>query len=192
MSSLVRHLILVLGVVLLLCGASAAFADSYQLTFTSGLSGVLNLTAAPQGGGSFLVTGVTGSENGLQVGGVIAPNSSGLYLFPSGDGFRYDDLLFPTSQPVFDNAGLLFTLLGSHGLIYENLYSIGSSFYLQSTYLNNGAWFPWDFSYEPVQFTLTKLPPAAATPEPSGVVLLLSGILALTLIALAKKSVARG
>ena len=47
---------------------------------------------------------------------------------PDGTGFAYDDKLFPTSLPLFDNANLLFTLIGSNGsLVFENLYSAGSS-----------------------------------------------------------------
>jgi len=101
---------------------------------------------------------------------------------PNGNGFSYDDKLFPTSLPVFDNAGLLFTLIGPNGTsIFENLYSIGSSFYLESAYLNNGARFPWDFSYVPVTFTLTDSPPVTVTPEPPTLVLCLSGLVVLAL-----------
>jgi hypothetical protein len=176
MSLAIRRLSLVsVAVVLLLCATSAR-ADSYTLTFTSGSSGVLNLTGTALGSGSDLVTSVSGSENGLVVGGLVPPNSSGFYAMPDGNGFAYDDVLFPTSLPVFDNAGLLFTLVGPNGsLIFENLYSIGSSFYLESAYLSNGAPFPWDFNYVPVTFTLTD-PQPAATPEPSSLALCLAGM----------------
>jgi len=181
-SSVARHIILALAAIGLLGCAVSARADSYKITFTSGIVGALNLNAMAQGGGSFLVTGVTGSENGLAVGGIIAPNSSGFFAMPNGNGFSYDDKLFPTSLPVFDNAGLLFTLIGPNGTsIFENLYSIGSSFYLESAYLNNGARFPWDFSYVPVTFTLTDSPPVTVTPEPPTLVLCLSGLVVLAL-----------
>ena len=187
MSSLGRIVLLAVVAAVLLGGASSARADSYQITFTGGLTGVLNLTATTPVGGSSLVTAVTGSENGYAVGGLIAPNASGFYAMPDGNGFNYDDKLFPTSQPVFDNAGLLFTLIGSNGsLIYENLYSVGSSFYLESAYLSNGAPFPWDFSYVPVTFNLKDLPPVAATPEPSSLVLCLSGLIVLAVSMLKK------
>jgi hypothetical protein len=170
------RIIFVFAVALLSLSATSARADSYQITFTSGLTGVLNLTATPQGGSTALVTSVTGSENGLAVGGLIAANSSGFYAMPDGNGFAYDDKLFPNSLPVFDNAGLLFTLIGSGGtVIFENLYSVGSSFYLESAYLSNGAPFPGDFSFVPVTFTLTDPPPVSA-PEPSSLAFCLAGL----------------
>ncbi len=87
-------------------------------------------------------------------GGLIAPNSSGFCAMPDGTGFTYDDILSPTSLPLLDNAGLLFTLIATNGSsIFENLYSTGSSFYLESAYLGNGASFPSDYSYVPVTFT---------------------------------------
>ncbi|MGB2623955.1 MAG: PEP-CTERM sorting domain-containing protein [Candidatus Acidiferrum sp.] len=184
----IRRLGLILGAFLLLGGASSAYADSFQLTFTSGLTGVLDLTATAQGGGSFLVTSVTGTENGLAVGTLIAPNSSGLYTVPDGDGFTYDDLLFPTSSTVFDNDGLLFTLAGSSGSIFENLYSVGTASYLESAYLANGAAFPADFSYVPVTFTLVDTGSSnVATPEPSTLILSLLGLLSVGLATLTKK-----
>jgi hypothetical protein len=174
-SKLSRSLV-IFALALLSIGATSARADSYQITFTSGLTGVLNLTATPQGGSTDLVTSVTGSENGMAVGGLIAPNSSGFYAMPDGNGFAYDDKLFPNSLPVFDNAGLLFTLIGSGGtLIFENLYSVGSSSYLESAYLSNGAPFPGDFSFVPVTFTLIDSRPVAA-PEPSSLALCMAGL----------------
>lgn len=174
-------------VALIACSASKTYADSFQLIFTSGMSGTLNLTATPHGGGSFLVTSLTGNENGLSVGGIVPTNSSGYFSLPSGNGFLYDNLLFPSSQPIFDNAGLLFTLVGSKGLIYENLYSIGPSFYLESAFLNNGAPFPGSFSYIPVTFSLTNVPPTVATPEPSTGILFVAGVLALLTVVFARK-----
>lgn len=175
MNKLIRSIV-IFSVAVLSIGATFARADSYQLTFTSGLTGVLNLTSTPQGVSTALVTGVTGSENGMAVGGLIAPNSSGFYAMPDGNGFAYDDKLFPNSLPVFDNAGLLFTLIGPGGtLIFENLYSVGSSFYLESAYLSNGAPFPGDFSFVPVTFTLTD-PHNVAAPEPSALALCMVGL----------------
>ncbi len=77
---------------------------------------------------------------------------------PDGTGFTYDDLLFPTYPTVFDNGGLLFTLNASGSLIYENLYSNGTSLYMESAYLGNGGSFPSDYSWVPVTFTLVAPP----------------------------------
>ena len=188
MSPTVSRLVLAFAVVVLLFAATSARADSYTITFTSGLTGALNLTATPQGGGTFLVTAVTGSENGLAVGGLLAPNSSGFYGMPDGTGFAYDDLLFPTSPTVFDNGGLLFTLIANGSLIYENLYSNGTSAYLESAYLANGASFPSDYSWVPVTFTLTD-PPTVPTPEPSTLALCLVGIIGFVAVMSKQKKV---
>jgi hypothetical protein len=189
MNSSVCRLLRLLAVVLCFCGASSAYADSYQITFTSGLTGALNLTGSATGPGSFLVTGLTGSENGMGVAGLIAPNSSGVYTVPDGNGFAYDDLLFPSTHPVFDNAGLLFMLDGPAGVIFENLYSVGSTSYLESAYLSNGSPFPGDFSYIPVTFSLSKLPPSKVE-EPASVVLCLVGLMAVGFLKRKKKQLA--
>jgi len=178
MNSLIRRLFIGLSVIVLLGAASAAHADSLQLTLGGGLTGVLNLTVTSNGGGSYLVTGISGSEKisgtTYATGQVIAPNGTGVYWFPPpAGGFTYDDLIFPSSNTIFDNGGLLFTLASSTGPIYENLYSIGTSTYLQSAFLNNGAPFPWDFSYVPVTLSVSKL---VATPEPSSLLLCLAGL----------------
>ena len=120
---------------------------------------------------------MTGSEQiggtTLTVGQLIPTNSSGVFWFPPpAGGFTFDNLIYPNSNTVFDSRGLLFTLLGSGGPIYENLYSVGTSLYMQSAYLNNGAPFPNDFSFVPVTVSVSAL----AAPEPSTLVLCLAGL----------------
>jgi hypothetical protein len=178
MNTMIRRFVLSFAVVVLLAGASAAHADTLQVTLGGGITGVLNLTVTPHGGGSYLVTGMSGSEKiggtTMSVGQLIPPNSSGVYWFPPpAGGFSYDDLIFPSSNTVFDNGGLLFTLLGSGGAVFENLYSVGTSLYLESAYLNNGAPFPFDFSFVPVTVSVS----AVATPEPSTLILCLVGLI---------------
>jgi len=119
-----------------------------------------------------LVTGVSGSQNGSLVTGLVAPVASDLIILPDGDGFTYDDLLFPSSNPILDNAGLLFTIAGLSEPV--NLYSTGSSSYMQSTYIGGGN-FPNDFISTPVTLTLV------ATPEPSALAMCLLGFLVLVL-----------
>jgi hypothetical protein len=179
MTSKIRQFILGLTAVVLMAGASTAKADTVQVTLGGGLTGVLNLTVTPEGGGSYLVTSATGGEkisgNTYLVGTVIPTNSAGVYWFPPpAGGFTFDNLIFPTSSTAFDDGGLLFTLLGSGGTVFENLYSVGTASYLQSAYLNNGVPFPWDFSYVPVTVSISGL--VVATPEPSSLVLCLAGM----------------
>jgi hypothetical protein len=179
MSLKIRKFVLGFTAAVLLAGASTAKADTLQVTLGGGLSGVLNLTVTPDGAGTYLVTSATGTEkmsgNTYSVGTVVPTNSAGVYWFPPpAGGFTFDNLIFPTSNTVFDNAGLFFTLLGSGGTVFENLYSVGTSSYLQSAYLNNGAPFPWDFSFVPVTVSVSSL--VVATPEPSSLVLCLAGM----------------
>ena len=190
MDHTVCRLSVLLVLALLLVGAPAAYADSYQVTFSGSgvfgtpIRGSLNLTASPLGGGAFLVTGVSGVENGLAVGGLIPSNSTGLVIFPNVNGFQYDDKLFPNSDPVFDKGGLLFTLVGPHGgVIYENLYSTGASLYLESAYLN-GLPYPLNFSYGPVKIGVV------ATPEPRDGAYVFLGALAI-LVTFAAKFIGR-
>jgi hypothetical protein len=157
----------------LLVFASSAYADNFQLTYSgAGLSGTLDLAATPEGGGSFLVTGIYGFQNGSSVTGLIAPVASGLFTLPDGDGFTYDNLLFASSSTLLDNPGLLFTIAGFSQPV--NLYSTGPSSYLLSTYIGGGN-FPKDFVSTPVTVTLI------ATPEPSTLALCLVGFLVLVL-----------
>jgi hypothetical protein len=184
MNSIVRKLAMTFAVLALLIGASAARADTMTVTLGGLLTGTLNVTATPNGGGSYLITGLTGSETiggtTMNVGGVVPTNASGAYWFPppTGDGFTYDNLIFPGANTVFDNGGLLFTLVGSGGSIYENLYSVGTAVYLESAYLANGAPFPFDFTFVPTTVTVSAVSRlVVATPEPSTFALALAGIL---------------
>jgi hypothetical protein len=178
MNLIIRRIaVLAFAAAILLLGATSAHADTLQVTLEGGVSGVLNLTATPKGGGAFLVTGLTGFEKvgntTMSVGQLIPTNSSGVFWFPRpAGGFAFDNRIYPNSKRVFDNGGLLFTLVGSGGAIYENLYSVGKSLYMQSAYLNNGAPFPYDFSFVPVTVSVTAL----ATPEPSTLILCLAGL----------------
>jgi hypothetical protein len=183
MTSKIRQLILALAVLVFLVGASAAKADTFQVTLSGGLTGVLDLTAVSNGGGSYLVTALTGTESigghTLTVSQLIAPTSAGVHWFPppTGDGFTYDNLIFPGSTPIFDNGGLLFTVLGAGSApVYENLYSVLNLGYLQSAYLGTGV-FPNDFTYIPVNVSVSNISNlVVATPEPSSLVLVLAGM----------------
>jgi hypothetical protein len=195
MKSIIRSFLIAFALAALSLGASIAKADSITVTLGGGLTGVLNLTITPNGGGSYLVTSMSGSEtisgSTMNVGTVVPTNASGTFWFPPpAGGFTYDDLIFPGSSTVFDNAGLLFTLLGSSGTVYENLYSVGTSLYLESAYLNNGVPFPNDFSYVPVTVSLSGSHFVVGAPEPSSLSLALAGMLILAGLLIKKSSLA--
>lgn len=101
---------------------------------------------------------------------LIAPGASELIILPGRDGFTYDYLLFPTSNPILDNTGLLFTIDGLSEPV--NLYSNGTSSYLQSIYIG-GENFPNNFINTPVALR------PIGTPEPFVLAMFLMGFLVL-------------
>jgi hypothetical protein len=184
MKSYLRSMVLV-AAVLLLAGASSAFADTYQVTFTgSGVNGLLNITAVAHGSGTLLVTGLSGNVNGASVTGLVAPTgSSGYssYTLPDGDIWAYDDLIYPTASSFLDIYGILFTIQGNPQPV--NLFYNPPTQY--GTYVGGGSWiFPKDFVDTNV--TLTVM----ATPEPSALVLLFAGMLVIATVLIRKSSAA--
>jgi hypothetical protein len=84
---------------LLLCG-SAAFADQFDLTWTGAYGpGDAILTATSEGGGDWLVTSITGTQNGKTITGLLAPGTYG----------GNDNEIFPFASPEEDSSGLAFT-----------------------------------------------------------------------------------
>jgi hypothetical protein len=180
MKSTLRGIVL-FAAFILLAGASSAFADTYQVSFTgSGVSGLLNLTATPQGSGTELVTAINGNVNGASVLSLIAPTASSgnsTFVLPDGDVWLYDDLIYPTSSAFLDFGGLLFTIQGNPQPV--NLFYNPPNMY--GTYVGPAP-FPNDFNNVPV--TLTVM----ATPEPSTLALVLAGILAIATVLIRKSS----
>jgi hypothetical protein len=136
-------------------GATAARADAFNYTITGlGIDVSGSLTATTTG----IVTSMTGSiaSNPVPITFVANPNPGNVSISPSGY-FNYDDLVFPSANPLVDNAGLLFGVNG----IEVNVYSNGQSDYV--FYQNTG------FNV-PVAMTLT------ATPEPASLIMFGTGL----------------
>jgi hypothetical protein len=160
---MIRQSILIVAVITMLGFASAAHADTFQVSYTgSGLNGILNLTTTAKGGGVYQVTSLSGSQNGVPVTGLVpATAASGYtnYYVPNGDYFYFDNLIAPNSNPVFDVGGLLFDLLGSS--TPENLYYNGG--YIVSNYVP-GFSYPQDFSIKYVKLSVVPTPELPALP----------------------------
>ena len=181
MKSILRSIVF-FAAAILLAGASSAFADTYQVTFTgTGVNGLLNLTATPYGSGTELVTAISGNVNGASVLSLIVPTASSGYssfTLPDGDLWIYDNLIFPTSSSFLDFGGLLFTIQGNAQPV--NLFYNPPTTYGTYTGAGGSANFPNDFVLTDV--TLTAVP----IPEPSTLALVLAGILAIAMVLIRK------
>lgn len=153
----------------MLC-VGAAKADSIHMTYAgTGISGSMDLTGNPIGGGVYQVTSVSGVENGTAIAGLVGGSGPSYFWLPDGSGYLYDNLITPGSDPVFGTPGLLYSLAG--GLFPENIYWGGSS-YLLAQYIGGGN-FPNDFVITPLSIQVSK------APEPSTLALFGAGLIGL-------------
>lgn len=135
-----------------------ALAKADTFTFSAigsggGFSGSGQLTAGNNGDGSYTITGITGT-------GV-----TGLSNF-----YGADNLLFPNATRLLDINGFSFTDTLAGGTLDVNLFSTVAG-YEAITLDSEG-----DFTDTPVTFTLAGTSPV---PEPSSLILLGSGALAM-------------
>jgi hypothetical protein len=138
--------------------SAAAHADTFNFA-ANGSSGSFSgsgiLTATSNGGGEYLITGITGTG----VTGLIAPG-----------GFNgNDNLLFPSATPTLDSNGFSFTEVNGPDHYQINILNNGSGYF---AFINDEDQFT---QIVPVDFALAT----SAVPEPSTFVLLGTGILGL-------------
>lgn len=150
-----RHLA---TLVVLLSASLAAHADTFNFTLNggaSGFSGTAVITATPTGSnGAYSVDDITGQG----ITGPIDFNGS-------------DNLFFPTSATLFDYNGLSFFDQNPSGTFNVNLYTNVSGTYAYFVETNTATPFS---DTVPVSVSATAV---AATPEPSSLVLLGTGLL---------------
>jgi hypothetical protein len=136
------------------------------------------MTATNEGGGEYLVTGMTGSLLIGGTGGAITfvPFTGTLgttdSLTAGGVTYTYDDLVFPSSNPELDGNGLLFDVAGFTDPVNV---CVGATANCGGS--SSQAWLAADANGlgDPVKFS------AAVTPEPSAMGLLSLGLLGLML-----------
>ena len=136
----------------------AAHADTFNynvMGMGGGFSGSGTFTAT-QSGNHYLVTAITGTG----VGTLLGPNT-----FNGNDNF-----LFPGATPFVDGFGIAFTDTQGNTAYNVDLYSAGNQYYVYLLDNDGGS------GTVPVTFSVT---PTSATPEPSSLVLLGTGVLGL-------------
>ena len=145
------------GLMLAALPSTSALADTvYDFSFSGTFSGSGQFTAIPDGVGTFLVTGITGTTDGLGITG----------LLPVGT-FQQNDNLLHDPGPTLDVDGLSYIL--SNGEKVNLFFSIGVLTQLPGSETFGG-------EITPITITLDSSSPV---PEPSTLALLSSGALGL-------------
>jgi hypothetical protein len=181
-----NRLMLCLVALGVLCAAGQAEAGTiYEFSFTYsssslGVSGSGILFGTENVDGSFTLTSGSGTSTEA---GALTLEPAGTYintLSPSVN-LTSDNLLFPTSNPVLDGNGIVFSAAGAPANSqYINIFGNGPDNY---TYFNNYAG-PFPAVNGPVNFSVTAM---GAVPEPASIVSATIGIFCVAGFALARK-----
>jgi hypothetical protein len=151
-----KKVIILLSV--LLAVAIGASADQFNFAYSGiGVAAGGVITAAPQGGGEFLVTDITGFYNGDAIAGIVPCGPAGSIC--NNYGYLWDNLLF-ASEPHFDYYGLLFSTAGGD---------------IVNVYVDGAQYINWDQSGG----TRITSGYVGDTPEPSTLLMLGTGMIGL-------------
>jgi hypothetical protein len=180
--------------VLLLAAASAALhADTYRYQILAGAANgdpALDFTAAgtfsgpvdPYNSAAIDVTDITGSANGYDFAGVVSPGTTNSQTPATQFGFTFDNVLFPANGSTHvDSLGILMYLDSPLGVSLAHVYDTGGGYIVDVIDPNEpGASTPFTVVASlGVRNFLVTAAPVTPVPEPSSLLLLGSGSIAL-------------
>jgi hypothetical protein len=180
--------------VLLLAAASTALhADTYRYQILAGAANgdpALNFTAAgtfsgpvdPYNSAAIDVTDITGSANGYDFAGVVSPGTTNSQTPATQFGFTFDNVLFPANGSTHvDSLGIIMYLDSPLGISLAHVYDTGDGYIVDVIDPNEpGASTPFTVVASlGVRNFLVTAAPVTPVPEPSSLLLLGSGSIAL-------------
>ena len=176
MRTLARRSVFIFALAALLVSATSAYADTIQFSYTgNGVTASGVMYATPLGGGAYQVTSISGTRNGQAITGLIPCTPIPPETRCTAFGFGFDNLIAPASALQLDFEGLLFGVQGLPSPV--NLFgytNAGLPAYDDLTWVFAPDGIHREYTNVQVDLTTTLV-----TPEPSTVLLLASGLIAI-------------
>jgi hypothetical protein len=183
----------IIFLLLLAVASTVLHADTYRYQILAGAANgdpALNFTAAgtfsgpvdPYINAAIDVTDITGSANGYDFAGVVSPGTTNSQTPATQFGFTFDNVLFPSNGATHvDSLGILMYLDSPLGTSLAHVYDAGGGYLVDVIDPNEpGASTPFTVVASlGVRNFLVTAAPVTPVPEPSSLLLLGSGSIAL-------------
>lgn len=177
----ITRLFICFGILLLAMTAKNAYADSFSINWTGGYGpGTAMLTATNEGGGLFMVTSITGTQNGMSISGLVPQL-----------GYANNNYIYPSSNPLLDDYGLAFTVGSTEYNLFFNDISASPSVYAECSSAVTPCMSEAQvaLSVPLTGFTMTEIS-TTGVPEPSSLLLVFAGLGALLGLSWRKRAAA--